>query len=118
MKLSEIKGEKALEAMADLIDPLADIAQNKILVGLLRSKNYLEAIKVGLKQHKKAILTVLAVLNQQDVETYEPNLAEIPVMLLELLNDNELANLFSSQVKTTEETSSLPATENTGANEK
>lgn len=117
MRLSDIKGEKALDAMADLIDPLADIAQNKILVGLIRMKNYKEAVKIGLKQHKKAVLTILAILNQQDVETYEPSLAEIPIMLLDLLNDTELANLFTSQVETMEKTSTTPATENTGASE-
>ena len=117
MRLSDIKGEKALDAMADLIDPLADIAQNKILVGLLRGKNYVDAVKIGLKQHKKAVLTILAVLNQQDVETYEPTLAEIPMMLLDLLNDTELANLFTSQVEITEKTSTTPATESTGASE-
>jgi hypothetical protein len=117
MRLSDIKGEKALDAMADLIDPLAEIAQNKILVGLIRKKNYKEAVKIGLKQHKKAVLTILAILNQQDVETYEPTLAEIPKMLLDLFNDKELLNLFSSQAEQTNETSSSSAMVNIGASE-
>ena len=48
---------------------------------------------------------------------YEPNLAEIPKMLLDLLNDKELLNLFSSQAKSTEETSSSSVMENTEASE-
>lgn len=117
MKLSDIKGEQALEAMADLIDPVAEIAQDKKLVGFIRGKSYAEAVKLGLKKHQKAILTILAILNQQDVKTYEPSLAEIPKMLLDLFNDKELLNLFSSQVEQTKETSSSPAMENTGASE-
>jgi hypothetical protein len=117
MKLSDIKGEQALDAMADLIDPITEIAQDKILVGLIRAKNYAEAVKLGLKKHKRALLTVLAILNQQDVETYEPTLAEIPKMLLDLFNDKELVDLFSSQANTTEKTSYSSVTENTGASE-
>ena len=54
MKLSEFRGEAALDAMADLIDPLTEIASDKILVGLLRMKNMVDAIKLGLRNHKKA----------------------------------------------------------------
>lgn len=117
MKLSEIKGDAALDTMADLIDPLAEIGQNKLLVGLIRSKNLIPAVKLALRQHKASILKILAILNQQDPETYEPNLVEIPKMLLELLNDEELAFLFQSQAEQTEETSSSSAMENTGASE-
>lgn len=117
MRLSDIKGEDALNAMADLIDPISDIAQDKILVGLLRAKNMKEAVKLGLRKHQKAILEILAVLNQQDVATYEPNLAEIPKMLLDLLNDKELLNLFSSQAELTKETSSSSVMENIEASE-
>lgn len=117
MKLSDIRGEDALNAIADLIDPISEIAQDKILVGLLRARNKIEAIKLGLRQHQRSILTILAVLNQQDVETYNPSLTEIPKMLLDLLNDEELLNLFSSQAKLTEETSSSSVMENTEASE-
>lgn len=118
MKLSEIKGEAALDAMADLIDPMMDISQDRVLVGLLRARNISEAIKLGLKKHQPSIITILAILNQQDPKTYEPNLWEIPKMLLDLLNDKDLLDLFQSQAETTEKTSSSSVMENTGASEK
>ena len=117
MKLSEIKGEQALEAMADLIDPISEIAQDKLLVGYLRNRKFADAVKLGLKKHQKAVLTVLAILNQQDVETYSPSLAEIPKMLLDLFNDKELLDLFQSQAQSTEKTSSVSVTGNIGASE-
>lgn len=117
MRLSDIKGEQALDAMADLIDPISEIAQDKILVGLIRARNKIEAVKLGLRRHQKSILAILAILNQQDIATYDPSLAEIPKMLLDLLNDKELLDLFSSQAETMEETSSSSAMENTGASE-
>ena len=59
----------------------------------------------------------MAILNQQDVETYNPSLAEIPKMLLDLLNDKEVLDLFQSQAETTEKTSSSSVMENIGAEE-
>jgi len=117
MKLSDIKGEAALDAVADLIDPITDLAQDKILVGLLRLKNYAPAIKLSIKGHKKAVIRILAILNQQDPDTYEPSLVDLPKMLLDLINDPAFADLFQSQAETTEETSSSSAMENTGASE-
>ena len=117
MKLSEIKGEAALDAVADLIDPITDIAKDRILVGLIRLKNYPEAIKLSIKAHKKCVIQILAILNQQDPNTYEPSLVDLPRMLLDLINDPMLADLFQSQAETTEETSSSSAMENTGASE-
>ena len=117
MRLSEIKGEAALDAAADLIDPITEIAKDRILVGLIRLKNYPEAIKLSIRSHKKTVIKILAILNQQDADTYEPSLIDLPKMLIDLLNDPMLADLLQSQAQTTEETSSVSAMENTGASE-
>lgn len=117
MKLSDIKGEAALDAMADLIDPLAEITQDKNLVALIRMKKYAEAIKIGVKSHKESVIKILAILNQQDVKTFEPSLVEIPIMLLEIFNDPAFESLFPSQAQSKEKTSSVSVTENTEANE-
>ena len=37
MKLSEIKGERALEVLADLIEPVAEILGDKEIVAVLQS---------------------------------------------------------------------------------
>lgn len=116
MKLSEIKGEKALEALANLIDPISIIAQDEqFKISIQKSR--IEGIKHLLKNHKKAVIEILAILNEENPETYEPGLIEIPSMLLEFFSDPQVAELFGLQDQTTEKTSSGPVTENTEAPE-
>lgn len=109
----ELNGEKALDALADLMDPIAVLAEDKELVGLLRAKKYMKAIQIALRTYKPEILTILAILNGENPKTYAPNLMEIPAMLLDILNDPAVTSLFLSQVQDLEETSSGPAPGNT-----
>lgn len=119
MKLSEIKGEAALDAVADIIEPLAKIASDKRFMQELRSgKPKLLLIKFLLKEHKQEVLEILAVLDQKTVEEYMEtvNLITLPQQILEAINDPEVAVLFQSQGQT-EKTSFGSATENIEASE-
>lgn len=115
MKLSEIKGERALDIMVELIDPATEVFGDAEFAKLIRSKDRTGAIKVAIGNHKKAVLKMLALLNGEDPETYEPSLLALPKLLLEIFNDPEIVNLFQPQVQNMEKTSSGSATENTGA---
>ena len=65
-----------------------------------------------LKNHAKSILTILALLNQEDPETYNPSLLALPKMVMDLLEDEELMDLFRSQRQLKEDESSASASEN------
>lgn len=95
MKLSEIKGEKALDVLADLIEPLGEIATDKEIAKTF-SENRMKAISIAIKNHKQAVLQCLAILEQKPVEEYikEVNFLTLPVTILEILNDEELQKLF------------------------
>ena len=115
MRLSEIKGEKALDVVADLIDPVADIMSDKRIRPLLETgkpADRIQAIKIGIKDHKQAGTTMLAILNDEDPKTYEPSVLTLPLQLLALLNDPEVQALFGSQAQTSDGISSMPAQEN------
>ena len=114
MKLSDIKGEKAIEVLADLLEPVAEIMADKEVVALVRSGQKLKAVSAALKKHKKACLTILALTDGEDPETYSPSILAIPMKGVELLNDPELMSLFSSQSQE-DKTFSGSATENTEA---
>ena len=118
MKLSEIKGQDAIDALAELITPASEIFTDKKVVETLRKGDKLEAVKAMLKNHSKAVITMLAILDREDPETYEPSIISLPMKLLEFLNDPEVQNLFLSQEQTKEGNSSLPVTENTEASRK
>ena len=106
MKLSEIKGERALEVLADLVDPVAEIFGDKEIVAVLQSgKAPAKAIKLALKNHKKAVLAMMATIDGEDPEIYQPSLLVLPKRLLDLLNDPEVQRLFSSQEPTSDEIS-------------
>lgn len=114
-KLSEIKGEDALDILAEIVEPFGLIATDENFVAAIRFGNKLDAVKIGLKDHKKEVLKVLALLEGEDPETYAPSIVRIPALVLELLNDPDLTSLFSSQDTVT---SSGSATENTEETEK
>lgn len=115
MKLSEIKGEHALDVLADLMDPIAEIAQDQMVVKLLRSNQKLTGVKILLKKHKKSVLNIMAILNEEDPKTYNPSLLTLPALVLEILNDPDLVDLFQSGE---EVTSSGSPTENTEVEKK
>lgn len=99
MKLTDIRGEAALDALADLIDPVASICSDpRIKAAIYGSK--MSAIKIMLKDHKKSVITIMAILDGVPVEEFEVNLLTLPVKLLEILNDPEVVGLFTSAEQT------------------
>ena len=118
MKLSEIKGERALDLLVDLIDPITLILADEEIVKIYKSNlpNIL-LVKRLIANHKKEVLTILALLNEEDPKTYEPSLIALPKMLLDLLNDKELMDLFYSQDQMKRNESSGSAMESIKAQE-
>ena len=115
-KLSDFRGEDALEVLADIIEPASEIMTDKELIPLFRSrKTMAKASALVLKRHPKSILRIMARLDEADSETYSPSLIQLPKMLVELFNDPELVDLFTSQGQTTVQTNSGSATENSEA---
>ena len=110
-KLSEIKGEDALDVLADVLDPIMEISADEKFVAMCRGNGKKsEIVKHLLKTHKREVLEVMAILDGEDPQTYAPPIVKLPVMLLELFNDPDLISLFQSQDTVT---SSGSATENT-----
>ena len=113
MKLSEIRGEKAIELLGDILIPATEImADPKISSAVESGKPKLTIVTNILKNHPKSILTILALLNQEDPETYNPSLLALPKMVMDILEDEELMDLFRSQGQLKEDESSVSASEN------
>ena len=115
MKLSDIKGEKALDVIADLIDPITNLVQDKKFKAIVDKGNQKEVVKFILREHPKDILTVLALVNEKDPATFQPTLIELPKMVLDLMSDPDVMSLFKSQSQTEQSAYSGSATENIGA---
>ena len=112
MKLSEYQGEAALDLLADLIEPAGEIMSDKE-IGEVFKDNRFKAIGMAIKNHKKAVMKILATMDGVPVEEYKCNVLTLPVKILELLNDPELIQLFQYQGQTGDANSSGSASVNT-----
>lgn len=118
-KLSEVKNEDALELIAEVIEPLSTIIGDPQAKALRAKKaKTTEIMKWVLQNHSEEVLTILAALDGEDANEYEISAIQLPIRVLEILNDKELISLFSSQGQMTEKTSSGSAMENTEATER
>ena len=113
MKLSEYQGEAALDILADLIEPAGEIMSDKE-IGEVFKKNRFKAIGLAIKNHKKAVMQIMAALDGVPVEEYKCNVFSLPVKILEILNDPEMIQLFTYQGQTGDANSSGSASENIG----
>ena len=112
MKLSEYQGEAALDILADLMEPAGEIMSDKE-IGEVFKENRFKAIGLAIKNHKKAVMQILATMDGVPVEEYKCNVFSLPVKILELLNDPEMIQLFQYQGQTGDAKSSGSASENT-----
>ena len=112
MKLSEYQGEAALDILADLIEPAGEIMSDKE-IGEVFKENRFKAIGLAIKNHKKAVMQIMATMDGVPVDEYKCNVFSLPVKILELLNDPEMIRLFRYQGQTGDANSSGSASENT-----
>jgi len=113
-KLSEIKGDEALDVLADLIEPITNICVDEDVKNAFKSGEKLaKAISVIVKNHKREVTTILAVLEGEDPDKYEPTVFELPVKLMQLLSDETVMSVFRLQGLTGGAKSSTSASEST-----
>lgn len=112
-KLSEYKDEESLDLLADLLEPCTDLFSDKALVAVIRSETKLKAIKYAIKNHKKEVVEIMAILNGVPVEEFHYNVFTLPMMVLEVFNDKDLTDFLLQQGKMASVMPSGSVTENT-----
>ena len=126
MRLSDIKGDRVFDVIADIIDPIANIASDETASALFKreklpdgmtAKAFLlerarNAVPALLKGHKGDIITVLATIEGVSADDYRASLTLAKLMqdAAELLTDEAFGELFISAQSGT---SSGSAQENT-----
>lgn len=98
MKISDYRGEDAIELLADLIEPVSfiigdDEFRDKARAGVAP----LGLAKYVLKAHKREVLEILARIDGKDPKDYKPGIFELPSRVMELFNDEDFMSLFTSQ---------------------
>ena len=117
MKFDELKNEQAIEALADMFDPIVEIASDEKVVAAARGDNKILMVKHILKDHARAVFEVMAASEGIPVDEYECNMLTLPAKLLELFNRPEFGFLFQSQGQKMDETSFGSAMESTEVSE-
>ncbi len=128
MKLSDVKGERTLDVIAEIVEPVANLAEDKEVAELFRKKKLpqgrdaksylLERLKSSLppllKRHKTDVIAILAAVEGVSMEQYAGslNLVKLSKDCIELLTDDAFIELFISAQS---EGSSGSAPENTAA---
>jgi hypothetical protein len=115
MKLSDIKGERAVEVIADLIEPIANIASDKECADLFSvkpvknedkkvtaRKHLVKKVPLLLKTHKRDVIQIVATLDGKTID--EMNLFSITAALIGMIQDEALIELFTSAARNVEET--------------
>lgn len=113
MKLSDVKGDRVLDVIADIIDPIANIAQDKDVAAMFKRKAvpdgmdardfFAERMRKGmpalLKGHKHDIIAILAAIEGVTPEEYTDtlNLAKLFTDAMELMTDEAFISFLSSQ---------------------
>jgi hypothetical protein len=101
MKLSEFKGDDALEVLANLVEPSVELFKDEELVKLVRNVDTrAKGISYALRNHKAEVFQILAATEGVSVEEYKEtcNVMSLPGKILEIFNDEELMHFLSSQV--------------------
>lgn len=113
MKLSDIKGDRVLDVIADIIDPIANMVQDKDVAAMFKreavpdgmeardffAKRMRKGLPVLLKSHKTDIIAVMAAIEGVTPGQYAASL-DFPKLftdVMELVTDDAFLNFLSSQ---------------------
>lgn len=113
MKLSEFKGKEAVEVIAKIMVPAFHIMNDSKMKEMwnVEHRNVAECCAYALKTHTTYVLDIYEALAKEKRNKATP--PKIIALLLDILNDPELRDLFSLQGQTGALTPSGSATENT-----
>lgn len=118
MKLSDFRGEDAIDVLAEIIEPATEILNDdeikKAFNGEGDKTKVASIVKLALKKHKREVLEIMAVCERKSYEEYVKTVSifTLPLKALEIFNDKELVHFFQSQLAMSLEESSGSVTEN------
>ena len=116
--MKERTNEEKLDLFADLLEPVGEILSDNALGEMVKTKQKpLKAAKHAIKNHKSAVIEILALLEGVEPEEYEVNLLQLPIKLMNFINNPEVQELFTLQGQNGGLAFSGSATENTEGEE-
>ena len=94
MKLCEFQDEKAIEVLAELIEPVSAIAADERVKAAFKGSKA-AAVSVLLKNHAHEVMRIMAALDGVPVKEYHCNVLTLPKKMMEIINDPDVMSLFT-----------------------
>lgn len=92
-KLSEIKGEEALDVLAEILIPITEIVKDdEVKEGF--EKNVATCVAVALKKHRDEVMDILSAVDGKPREELYIDLLTLPTAMIEILNEPSVQSLF------------------------
>ena len=111
MKLSDVKGERVFDVIADVIDPIANIAEDEEAAAMFKREKLPEgmtakefivqrlrkSLPILLKNHKGDLVAILSAIEGVSPDEYadELNIATLMKGFIELMTDDAFVILFT-----------------------
>lgn len=118
MKLSEVKGERTLDVIADIIGPLVEISENKDVMDLFQRKSVpdgmtkeaffakraAKAVPALIRDNKRQLIEIMAAIEGVTPEEYKASLSMSKLLsdVYELVTDRELLPFLALSAQQTE----------------
>lgn len=116
-RLSDYKGEEAIELWADLITPAAFILAEADIPKLINEKKKpVEIASIVLKSHPKEAIEILTRIDETPVDGLNV-IIRLVALINDIISDDTAKGFFVTQAQKKEEESSGSATVNTMAEE-
>lgn len=95
-KLSEVKGEEALDVLAEIIEPIVTIINDEEVKAGFET-NVAKSVSVALKKYKTEILQIFASINGKSVEETceEIDILSLPSYIVDVLSEPAIRRLFT-----------------------
>lgn len=112
MRLSEVKGQRSLEVIADLVEPVMGLTQGNGFKGMFEKRELPEGVEPGeffaqrvkdslptlIREQGGQIVEILAIVNGVDKREYEESMTPFSLMsdALALITDKAFVDFLSS----------------------
>lgn len=115
MKISDFKGNEAIEILADIMMPISAIVNDdEFKSQIAKREPLMNTVTYILKNHADDVLDMYEPLTKEKREEATPT--KIIKLLVDIANDPDISGLFFSQGQTEDATSSGSAMESTEEN--
>lgn len=97
MRLSEFRGEDALDVLAKIIVPATKILNDaSIKAAWGNGMDFAGCLEIALKEHKDEVITILAAMDQRPKEEFleDVTIFTVPMKLVDLISDEALVNFL------------------------